>query len=487
MYWDEYSRLDATALAALIAGGDVSAAEVQAVAVDSIRRLDPRLNAVVAGPWDEPIAYDSTGAFGGVPFALKDLICHAGGSPMFMGSRLTGPAGVTVGYDSDLMARFRRAGLAVIARTATPEFGFNSNTEPVTNGPTRNPWSLDRSVGGSSGGSAALVAARCVPMAHGNDGGGSVRIPASYCGLVGLKPTRGLVPLGPDNEDALYGQIAEFALTRTVRDAALLLDQVAGPVPGQRFRVPALGGPSYVERLAAPPAPLRVAVHVESWAGSPVDAAVATGVDHVGVTLADLGHHVERATPRFDWDRFVESQCVVEAAAIVEMVEAIEALTGNQPDPDHLEATTLRAYRYGLDLSAQDLNRALASMRLISAEFGRLYESYDVIVTPTMNTTAIPLGVLDQNNSTTTHQEWMRGLYDRGSFTPLFNVAGGPAISVPLGVDEEGLPIGVQLAADQFGDGTVLTLAATLEAASPWIDRLPPLAAGRPSGLTYRP
>jgi amidase len=476
--WDEYSRLDATALAALIAGGEVSAVEVQATAVDSIRRLDPQLNAVVSGPWDAPMEYDATGAFGGVPFLLKDLICHAAGSPMFMGSRLTGRMGVTVDHDSYLMARFRRAGLAAVGKTNTPEFGFNSTTEPLTKGPTRNPWSLDRSVGGSSGGSAALVASRCVPIAHGNDGGGSVRIPASYCGLVGLKPTRGLVPLGPDNEDGLYGQIAEFALTRTVRDAALLLDQIAGPARGQRFRVPLLGGPSYVARLATTPAPLRIAVHEASWAGAPVAAAVAAAVDHVGTTLTALGHHVERATPTIDWDRFVDSQCVIEAAAIVEMVQDIEAATGNHPDSDHLEAATLRAYRYGLDLTAQDLNRAFATMRLISGEFGRFYESYDIIVTPTTNTTAVPLGVVDQNNATLTHEQWVSGLYDLATFTPLFNLTGCPAISLPLAIDEQGLPIGVQVAADQFADARLLALAATLEAALPWIDRIPPVASG---------
>ena len=477
MRWDEYTRLDATALTALVAAGDVTAAETQAIATDSIRRLDPQLNAVVGGPFDEPMNYDTMGAFSGVPFALKDLICQAAGSPMHMGSRFTGRKGVTVDHDSFLMARFRRAGLAVVAKTATPEFGFNSNTEPLTNGSTRNPWALDRSVGGSSGGSAALVASRCVPMAHGNDGGGSLRIPASYCGLVGLKPTRGLVPLGPDNEDGLYGQIAEFGLTRTVRDAARLLDQIAGPARGQRFRVPPLHGPSYVAHLSGPPAPLRIAIHTESWAGSPVAAAVGAAVDRVGTMLAAYGHHVDRATPAIDWDRFVDSQCVIEAAAIVEMVQDLEATTGAHPDAEHLEATTLRAYRYGLDLTAQDLNRAFATMRWISGAFGRFFESYDVIVTPTTNTTAIPLGVLDQNNAVMTHEEWLRGLYDLATFTPLFNLTGCPAISLPLAIDETGLPIGIQIGADQFEDGTLLALAAVLEAESPWIDRIPSITA----------
>jgi amidase len=473
---DDYSRCDATDLANLLARGEVSVGDIQAMAVASIRQLEPQLNAVVSGPWDDPMEYNASGLFGGVPFVLKDFICHAANSPMFMGSRLTGRTGVSVDYDSYLMKRFRRAGLAVIAKTSTPEFGFNSNTEPLTNGPTRNPWSRDRSVGGSSGGSAALVASRCLPMAHGNDGGGSVRIPASYCGLVGLKPTRGLIPLGPDNEDALYGQIAEFGLTRTVRDAALLLDQVAGPALGQRFRVPALGDPSYVELMTTRSPPLRVAVHVESWAGSPVDADVAAAVDRTAAQLVQLGHQVDYASPTFDWDRFIDSQCVIEAAAIVETVHAIEAATGNHPDPDHLEATTLRAYRYGLDLTAEDLNRALASMRAISTEFSRFHESYDIIVTPTTNTTAPPLGVLDANNATLAHEEWMRRLYDLGTFTPLFNLTGAPAVSLPLARDSQGLPIGVQLAADQFKDGTLLAVAASLEAVMPWIERVPPVS-----------
>src|SRR5881392_3743984 len=230
MHFSEYIEYDAVGLAHLIKGGQVSAQEVQQIARQAILAVNPTLNALVGELFEEALPSSTTGPFAGVPFAIKDFSLHAAGVKIGIGTRLTGE-GIVFPHDTDLMTRFKQAGLVTLGRTATPEFAFNASTEPVSNGPTRNSWDTSRSSGGSSGGSAALVAARALPVAHASDGGGSIRIPAAWCGLVGLKPSRGRVPLGPAVGEAVGGFAHEFALTRTIRDAAALLDAVAGPSP----------------------------------------------------------------------------------------------------------------------------------------------------------------------------------------------------------------------------------------------------------------
>jgi amidase len=480
---EEYAAHDATGLAELIKTGKVSAGEVYAAALAALEAVLPQLNAGAADPFETPLRHDSGGPFGGVPFAVKDLLCHAAGVPTRMGSRITGPSGVTFAQDTELMTRFRKAGLAITIQSTSPEMGFNANTEPVLHGSTRNPWDTSRSAGGSSGGSGALVAAGAVPAAHANDGGGSIRIPAAYNGLVGLKPTRGRVPLGPDFQEALSGFACEFAVTRTVRDAAALLDAVAGWAPGEKYRLQAPPRP-FARELERDPDPLRVAVHTSSWAGSVVDPEVTAAVNDVAATLEALGHHVEPATPEFDWAEFMLAHYRLWAAFLAESVHSVSLVCGLAPGPDTLEATTLAAYEYGRVLTVLQMGEALAIVNRISRAVGQFHQRYEVLVTPTTNTPPLPLGYLDAN-ADPDHEAWTRRVFDVASFTPLFNLTGAPAISLPLAATAAGLPIGVQFAADLCGESTLLALAGQLERALPWAKRKPRVhAAGEPKRLS---
>ncbi|WP_409464439.1 amidase [Amycolatopsis sp. GA6-003] len=470
MRLDEYAALDATALAALIASGEVAAAEVAALAVEAIGKVDPELNAVADGPFDRPLEYARDGRFAGVPFAIKDLVLHAAGVPTRMGTRLLGK-GVVPPEDTHLMERFRAAGLATLAVTTTPELGFNGNSEALAYGSTRNPWNTGHSAGGSSGGSAALVAAGALPIAHANDGGGSIRVPAACTGLVGLKPTRGRVPAGPDFSDPLYGMGVELAVTRTVRDTAALLDEVAVSCPGDPYVLAPPARP-WLEEVGADPGRLRIAVHTESWSGSYVDPEVARAVEAVAEVLEAAGHHVERATPVFEWESFLHANQVLWSGFLAGAVAGIEEMTGVAAGPENLERTTWACVEYGRSLSAMELTAALGAMNVVSRVAGRFFTEYDLLLTPTTNTPALPLGRLDANAELAAG-EWTRQLFDACSFTPLFNQTGAPAISLPLGQSVQGLPIGVQLGGPVCSESVLLRVAAFLEQAMPWEARRP--------------
>ncbi|WP_163376566.1 amidase family protein [Dietzia sp. Alg238-R159] len=468
---EEYSSQDATGLAALVAAGEVTADELATLATDGINAVNEHINAVASGPFDAPLEYAQEGAFAGVPFVIKDLVCHAEGVPTRMGTRML-TEGMTPPSDTHLMERFRAAGLATLATSTTPEFGYSANTEALVYGSTRNPWDTTRSPGGSSGGSGALVAAGAVPMAHANDGGGSIRIPAAVNGLVGLKPSRGRVPLGPDVDgNALSGMAIEFAVTRSVRDAAALLDEVAVNYPGDRFIIAPPERP-WAQEVGADPGRLRIAVHTEAWSGTSVDPEVAAAVELVAKTLEEAGHHVEWATPSFEWEPFLEATAKAWAAFLAESVAGIEAMTGKTAGPDNLEATTWACVQYGRGLSVLEMAAANATFNSISREVGRFFESYDVLLTPTTNHPAMELGYLDANADLDA-LGWTRRIFESFSFTPLFNTTGTPAISLPLAESRGGLPIGVQLAGRMSSESMLLRLASQLESALPWAERRP--------------
>ncbi|MFE7394552.1 amidase [Streptomyces sp. NPDC057582] len=467
---DEYAALDATALAAVIASGEVTADEVAALATEAIAGVDKELNAVAEGPFDRPLDYAADGRFAGVPFAIKDLVCHAAGVPTRMGTRLLGE-GFVPPADTHLMERFRAAGLATLAVTTTPELGFNGNSEALVYGSSRNPWNTAHSVGGSSGGSAALVAAGAVPIAHANDGGGSIRVPAACNGLVGLKPSRGRVPAGPDFADPLYGMGVELAVSRTVRDTAALLDEVAVSYPGDPVVIAPPLRP-FSQEVGADTGRLRIAVHTESWAGSEVDPEVAQAVEATARALEAAGHHVERATPDIVWEPLLNANVVLWSSFLAESVAGIEALTGVKAGPENLERTTLACVEYGRKVSGLELGGALATLNAISREVGRFFTGYDLLLTPTMNTPAPLLGHLD-GNADLTAVEWATRLFDVCSFTSLANQTGTPAISLPVAQSSQGLPIGVQLAGPFGAEALLLRVAALLEVAMPWADRRP--------------
>jgi amidase len=462
---DEYARLDAVGLRELIARGEVAAAEVVAVARDAVTAADSVVNALAQPLFADPLSHAGDGPFTGVPFLLKDGPM-AEGVEFFLGSRALN--GVRARHDTDLMGRFRAAGLVALGVTAMPELGLSFATEPVRHGPTRNPWALERGVGGSSGGAAALVAAGAVPVAHGNDSAGSIRIPAACCGLVGLKPSRGRTPCGPDTGDPAFGAHVDFAVTRTVRDTAHLLDAVHGPGVGDKYTAPPPDRP-YVEELTAEPGRLRVAISTHSWSGGAVDADVVAATERVGRLLDECGHGVVPADPALDWDDVVDA-AMAEAVAIAAPVLGAP----RRPAPDKLEAVTRQVLAAAGALSALDLIRLLDAQNRVTRRVGAFFTEHDLLVTPTVAALPPPHGTLSSDRSGHTLESWLRTLFDFGPFTVPFNLAGQPAISLPLGSGSSGLPIGVQLVAGYGREDLLLRVAAGLERAMPWADRLPP-------------
>jgi amidase len=472
----EYAGFDAVGLAELIRAGHVSAAEVEEVAREAIEHAHAGLNALTMPPFEPALEYEPDGPLAGVPFVVKDSGPFARGVPFALGSRAI--RGAVAMVDHDLMTRFRRAGLVALGQSTAPEFGLSFATESVRHGPTRNPWAPDRGVGGSSGGSAALVAAGAVPVAHGNDGGGSLRVPASCCGVVGLKPSRGRTPCGPLAGEVGFGLVVEFALTRTVRDTAHLLDAVCSPPSGappvgDKYALPPPARP-YAEEVRAGAAGgtdrgrLRVALTTAAWSGVPVDPQVAEVAVNTGKVLELLGHSVVEASPAIDPDAVVEAAmlCVVATGAAV-------LGAPRRPDPALLEAVSRRVLAETESFTALDVMAAIDAQHRVTRPIGLFLGRYDLLLTPTIGQLPAPHGTLDYDNPDHTARSWLRRIFEYGPFTSPFNISGNPAISLPLGVSREGLPIGVQLVAAVGREDLLLRVAAELERAVPWRARYP--------------
>lgn len=472
----EYIEHDALGLAALIRSGEVTSAEVietGMAAVDSVSEL----NALARPRLSSALDCDATGTFAGIPFALKDLGTHAAGLPQTAGSRLLG-SGIALDYDSYLMERFREAGLAVIGTTACPEFGLNLATEPMTTGPVLNPWDLSRSTSGSSGGSAALVAARALPMAHANDGGGSIRCPASACGLVGLKPTRGRISPGPDEVNPVGGFAIEFGLTRTLRDCAALLDSVHGNRPGDEYLLPAPNAPwlgSALQGLRG--RTLRIGVLDTTFRGEAVDPSVRAVVHSVASEIERMGHAVEFAAPSIDVDSFESNALVIWAACNAEALDTVAASLGMPIDESTIERTTRITAELGRTVTGAQVIAAQRELGLMSRRIGDFFTTFDVLLTPTMAVPNVALGSLNQDSREHTALRWLQTVYREHGFTPIFNASGNPALSLPLGMSPEGWPIGVQFVAAHGDEATLFGIGHELEIAMPWAQRRPSLLA----------
>jgi amidase len=444
----------------------VSAAEVEGVARRALEYAHADLNALTLPLFDQALDHEPDGPLGGVPFVIKDSGPFARGVPFALGSRSI--RGAVAMVDHDLMTRFRAAGLVTLGQTTAPEMGLSFSTEPVQHGPTRNPWALDRGVGGSSGGSAALVAAGAVPLAHGNDGAGSLRVPASCCGLVGLKPGRGRTPCGPLVGETGFGLVVEFALTRTVRDAAHLLDAVAAPTIGDKYLAPPPVRP-YADEVHTDPGSLRVAITTDAWSGTAVDAQVAAVTVTVGKALEWLGHTVTEASPAVDPDALVEAMMLGVVATGAAFLQA-----PRPPDRSLFEAVSWQVLTETKAFTALDVMAAIDAQHRVTRPIGRFFTRHDLLVTPTLGRLPAPHGTLDYDNPDHTARSWLRRIFEYGPFTAPFNVSGHPAISLPLGQSREGLPIGVQLVAAHGREDLLLRVAAQLEQAVPWEDRRPP-------------
>jgi amidase len=475
---DDYTARDGLGLAELVARKEVTPDELVATALAAVARVNPKINAVLQTlPAEAAAAIRAglpRGPFTGVPFMIKELVLHAKGVRCDMGSKLA--KGFVPDADTELMARFRRAGVVLVGTTQTPEFGYNPTTETLAFGPVHNPWDLGRSPGGSSGGSGAAIAAGILPVAHGNDGGGSIRIPASCNGLVGLKPSRDRIPSGPDYGDLLCGLACEFVLTRSVRDAAAMLDAVAGPDPG----APGLPVPPnrpYREQIGTPPGRLRIAWTATPASGAKVDPECEKAVTETVRLLESLGHTLVEDRPRYDWDAFLENVHVIWTAFTVTSVDFAAEMNKRKPGPDNLESVTLTCYEDGKRYSAVDLVNAMAHGNLVSRQVGAFFENVDLLVTPTIARLPAPLGEINQARKGMTALEWTRQVFSYVPFTPLFNTTGQPAISLPLHWSASGLPVGVQIAGRLGDEATLLRLAAQLEQARPWAAKRPPVHA----------
>lgn len=461
---------DAVAVAEAVRSGALSAREVAAEAISRIEALDPDLNAVVGRRFDQALAEIDAGLpdgpLRGVPFLIKDLGTQVAGLPATQGSRLF--AEDVAVADSELVRRYKRAGLVVLGTTNAPEFGLNASTESQLHGPARNPYDRARSTGGSSGGSAAAVAAGMVPAAHATDGGGSIRIPAAMCGLVGLKPSRGRSTGSPDSGTLAAPVSVAHAVTTSVRDSALLLDVIAGPLPGEAFAAPA-PPTTFLEATRREPGRLRIGLATHAHGGVDLDPACLRAVLATAKLCEQLGHDVEEMVPAFDVTDVGATSGVLMGADLVVTVEDRLAALGRELRPGDVEPFTQVLLDHYRGLTGTDVHRALRRAQEIGWEVGTAFTTYDVLLTPTLAQPTPPLGLLD-----TTRPE---SLYEHGStysaWTSVFNVTGMPAISLPLGADDDGLPVGVQFVADLGQEARLLSLAAQLEQAAPW-SRLAP-------------
>jgi amidase len=474
---DSFANLDALAQADLVRRGETTPLELVEAAIRRIERLNPQLNAVVTRMDAEARRAASgplpSGPFAGVPFLLKDLVAEYAGVRLTEGSAFLGSRYVPAA-DTDLVARYRRAGLIVVGKTNTPEFGILPTTESRLFGAARNPWDLARTPGGSSGGSAAAVAARLVPMAHANDGGGSIRIPAACCGLFGLKPTRGRNPLGPVYGDMFTGLVAEHAVTRSVRDSAALLDASAGPAPGDPYHAPPAPGP-YLDEVGRAPGRLRIAFTRAAPNGTPVHADCVAAVEDAARLAESLGHQVVEGVPALDGDLLTSAFFTLWSAGCAWTVADWARRTGQTPAAEHFEPLTWTLREMGQGRSAADYLLAVQDLQRVSREVARFFEDCDVWLTPTLAQPPLPLGSFDA-----APDDPIQGLRRSASFvpfTPLVNVTGQPAMSTPLYWSAAALPIGTHWVG-RFGDeGTLFRLAAQLEAARPWASRRPRVSA----------
>ena len=474
MQLHEYTSFDGLGLAQLLRTGAVSAAELHDAAVRACAAVNPRLNAVVE-LWPADFSkIDHAAPFAGVPFLIKDVAVTMAGQRSEAGSRLG--AGHVAPVDSHLMTQFRQAGLVTFGRTSTPEMAFATTTEPVLYGATRNPWNVSLSAGGSSGGAAAAVAAGIVPLAHATDAAGSIRVPAASTGLFGFKPSRGRVSNGPAMDEIFSGLGVQLGVSRTVRDSAAMLDCTQAILPGEPY-LTSPPGHSWLSQVSVAPGKLRIGVQRAASNGARPAPAIDGALDITVRLLESLGHHVEEVAPALgvSWDAFVHANASIWCANLVPWIDSLARESGRDVSRDTLEPATLACYRHGQMVSAVDFVAALDVRNTVTRHAGALFEQYDVLLTPTMPDVPWQLGRYGEDEEKLDGLGWTARLFEHSPYTPLANVAGLPAMSVPLAMSEEGLPIGMQFMAGYARDGVLLRLAGQLERAAPWLPRRPPV------------
>jgi len=464
--------IDAMGQADLVRRKEIKPIELIEYTIERIEQLNQTLNAVVVPMYDQALTMTSAhipdGPFSGVPYLLKDLIALCAGVPTTAASYLLKDH--TPNYDSELVRRIKQAGLVIIGKTNTPEFGILPTTEPRMFGPCRNPWDLNRSPGGSSGGSAVAVAAGMVPMAHGNDAGGSIRIPASCCGVFGFKPTRARNPLGPDVGDIMAGLVVEHAITRSVRDSAALLDATSGPDIGDPYSCPLPSRP-FLDEVGTDPGRLRIGYTMRAAIDVPVDVENSKAVEDAVALCVDLGHDVLEAPPQYDGELLAEAWTVLYQSWLAATLDDIARLRSKPIMPEEVEPFSWSMYEAGQIISASKYLRALDALQTIAREAAHFFAEFDVWLTPVLAKLPPKLGTFDPppDNPIEVH------LIAR-AFTPICpisNVTGQPSMSVPLYWSAEDLPVGVHFVGKYGDEATLFRLAAQLERARPWARRQP--------------
>jgi amidase len=469
-----FGDFDAVGLAGLVRRGETTPTELLDAALERLRAVDPAINAV-------PIRHEDfarrqiarglpDGPFRGVPFVLKDITLLEG-TETYFGSRAF--KGFRADHSSTLVERHLKAGLTIFGKTNSPEFGLSFTTEPVLHGPTRNPWSLAHSTGGSSGGAAALVAARVVPVAHATDGGGSIRVPAACCGVFGLKPTRGRVPMGPDRMEGWAGMSYAHVVSLSVRDSAAMLDATHGAELGSPYAAPAPKRP-FADEVSRDPGRLRVAFTDRRPDGSAIDPEIAAAVRETAALLEGLGHRVEEGAPATPIDTASASRAIIASATAMTLRQRAVEL-GRTIGPDEVEYVTLAIQSAAARISGADYAAATVAIHRLGREFAQFFESVDVFLSPTLCIPPLKLGELDMMSHDLAAYSGLIARFVPG--TALFNMSGQPSMSVPLAWTRSGLPLGMMFSA-RFGDeATLFRLAAQLEQEQPWKDRKPPVCA----------
>ncbi len=479
---DDFSRLDATAQAELVHRREVTPIELVDSAIARIERLNPQLNAVIHPRFDDAraearAAGAGSGPFHGVPMLVKDLLCSTAGDPMHMGTRFLRDNGLRIPHDSYLAQKLRAAGFVIVGRTNTPELGTLPTTEPDAYGPSRNPWNPGHSTGGSSGGSAAAVASGMVPAAHANDGGGSIRIPASECGLVGLKPSRGRTSFGPDVGDGMNGMVSEGVVTRSVRDTAAILDAVAGHMPGDPYTAPPPARPYALEPGTAP-GKLRIGMLTRAPGNmGTVHPEVVAAVEGTAGILTALGHEVVPSHPdALDEPEVGQHFSLMYATEIAHLLETLSMFAGRPLGREDVDPLNWELATLGRGCTAMQYLTTVDWIHGYTRRLAAWWESgFDLLLTPTVPEPPPPLGTFTPDPDAPVVAGMRASMF--AAFTSPFNMSGQPAISLPLHWSADGLPLGMQLVAPYLREDLLLRVAAQLEEAQPWADRRPPVGA----------
>ena len=478
----EYASYDGLGLAALVEKREVSATELAQTALRGIEAIDDRLGAVVE-VYDDRIAdLDESnlgdGPFRGVPFLMKDVGGHEKGRKIEFGSRLC--KGMVAEFDTHFYTMLKDAGVNVLGRSNAPEYSIAASAENLLYGNTSTPWREGHSAGGSTGGGAAAVSAGIVPLAHGSDIGGSIRIPAAWCGGVGHKPTRGLISAGPALDEGGFGLAMSFVQSKTMRDTAAMLDCLSVPQPGDPFIVQRPSEP-FATYLDKPPQKLRIAWAADPLMDAPVDPEIAAATEAVARTLGDMGHHVEQAKFPFDHAEASHAMAHYWFFGFHKRMDAYAHKMGREVGPDTLEPVVLAIYRLAREMDPYKFLDAIDFLNRARREIGQFFTRYDVLVSPSCVVTPPPHGPYGLNHPGVDPVEYIAHGDKPIQYSFPFNVAGAPAISLPLAMHSNGLPIGIQIGGRPSEDHVLIGLGAALEEAIPWKDRVPPLHVSRVS------